>query len=183
MVTTKLMTAEELERFEPGDDYRYELIRGELKRMSPAGLKHGKYVRRITMPLGRYVEDHELGELFVGDTGFVLARDPDIVLGPDIAFVRADRLPPEEDEDRFGRMAPDLVVEVGSPSDRPGEIAEKVAICREAGVPLVWFFDPQGRRVRVHAAGHPPVDLSADDELDGGDVVPGFRLRLADVLR
>lgn len=183
MVTTKLMTAEDLERFAPGDDYRYELIRGELKRMSPAGLDHAEYVGYVYSPLSHYVRAQGLGKVYVGDPGFVVARDPDIVLAPDVAFVRADRLPPKEERIRFGRLAPDLAVEMISPSERAGEIAEKVAMYLEAGVPVVWLFYPNRQIVRVHAAGQQPVELSLDEVLDGGDVVPGFQLRIADVFQ
>lgn len=182
MVTTKLMTAEDLEAMSSGS-YRYELIRGELHRMSLTGFRHAAIVRRIAVPLALYVEQHNLGEVLVGDPGFVLARDPDSVLGPDIAFVRVDHVPPEDEQPRFMRGAPDLAIEVVSPSDGRGEIAEKLAIYRAAGVPLVWVCDPGRRVVRVHTTSGPPTELGADQVLNGGEVIPGFQLRLASIFR
>ncbi len=182
MVSTKLMTADDLALL-PRDGYRYELIRGELRRMSPTGYPHAFYLSRVTVPVALYVDAHGLGDVLVGDPGFVLESDPDTVLAPDIAFVRAAQVPPVMDEITYARLAPDLVIEVLSPSNRPGEIAEKIAIYHRAGVPVVWLFNPRRQRVLVHVAGEAPMVLNADETLDGGDVLPGFRLRLADVFR
>ncbi len=77
----------------------------------------------------------------------------------------------------------DLAVEVVSPNDRPAEIAEKVAFYLEHGVPLVWVAYPRPRHVVVHRPGQPPRTFGADDTLDGEEIVPGFRLPVAEVFR
>lgn len=182
MVTAKLMTADDLAHL-PRDGFRYELIRGELRRMSPTGYPHAMYLSRIHVPLALYVDEQGLGDVLVGDPGFVLESGPDTVLRPDIAFVRAARVPPDAEQVTYARLAPDLVIEVLSPSNRPGEVAEKIAIYHRTGVPVVWLFDPRRRRVLVHVAGIPPLVFDVHQTLDGGDVLPGFQLRLADVFR
>jgi Uma2 family endonuclease len=98
------------------------------------------------------------------------------VLAPDVAFVRADRLPAEEEADRFARLAPDLAVEIISPSDTGPEVDEKVGLYLGAGVPLVWVVDPRRKTVRVWKGDGTDRLLSEDDELDGGEVLPGFRI-------
>ena len=175
MVTTKLTTVEDVERL-PDDDDRYALIRGVLFRMPPPMPRHGRTTTIIVLRVGTFVEEHGLGVVY-DNTGFVLARDPDVLLSPDIAFVRADRLPAEED--RYPDLAPDLVIEVVSPSNTGPKIADKVEEYLAAGVVMVWVFDPRSRSVAVHRAGQPVRILTEEDELDGEEVLPGFRLRLA----
>jgi Uma2 family endonuclease len=177
MVTTKLMTAEELERM-PEDEYRYDLIRGVLKRMSPTGFRHLKVSGTLIWALNDYVIPLGLG-VVGGEGGFVLELDPDTVLAPDVAFVRTDRLPAEEEADRFARLAPDLAVEVVSPSDTGPEVDEKVGLYLGAGVPLVWVVDPRRQTVRVWKADGTDRLLTADHELDGGAVLPGLRVPIA----
>ncbi len=177
MVTAKPITAEDLERLAPGDDWRYELTRGELYRSPPSSLQHGLGLGALASPLGRFVGDQTLGCVLVGGTGFVLARNPDTVLAPDLAFVRTDRMPPTSDRVGFGRLAPDFVVGVTAPTDWP----DKVTIYLEAGLPLVWLCDPERELVLVHTAGQRPASFAKDQVLDGGAVLTGFHLRLSDV--
>ncbi len=177
MVTTKLMTADELERM-PEDIYRYDLIRGVLKRPSPTGFRHLKVAGTMIWLLNDHVVPRGLG-VVSGEGGFVLEVDPDTVLAPDVAFVRADRVPPEEVIDRFARLAPDLAAEILSPSDTKAEIEEKVQAYLDAGVPLVWVVDPQRRTIRVRPADGRERLLTEADELDGGKVLPGFRMPVA----
>src|SRR6476646_2618258 len=107
-VDTRLMTADELLRM-PDDGFRYELVRGELKKMSPAGSKHGRIGMRIGVRLGAYVLDHKLGETFTSETGFLLARNPDTVRCPDVSFVHTERI---VDSDDLFLGSPDLAIEV-----------------------------------------------------------------------
>src|ERR1043165_7792302 len=92
--TTRLITADELlvmpHRDEHGNDCRLELIRGELKVMSPTKPLHGIVCARLTIRVGAFIEEHDLGETFGAETGFVVERDPDTVLGTDVAFVRSE---------------------------------------------------------------------------------------------
>jgi Uma2 family endonuclease len=171
----EIHTAEALLR--AGDIGRCELVRGELLMMLPTGGRHAQVVMRIARVLAEFVERHGLGEMLTGEPGFVLARDPDTVRAPDVAFVRRGR----EIGDSFVEGAPQLAVEVLSPGDRSGYVREKVAEWLEAGAEAVWVVDPKARTVAVHAAGGDTALLSQDDELSGGPVLPGFALPLAEL--
>jgi len=180
MATTKLATVEDLETMAP-DGNRYELIRGVLHRMAAAGGKHGEISYLFGLRMGIHVIDRGLGLLYSAETGFVIARDPDVVLMPDVAFVRAERVPPEEDSDGILRLAPDLVFEAVSPSDRAADVADKVVLYLAGGVRVVLVAEPRRRVVTAHRPGRPPVELAEGDVIDLDDVVPGFRLPVADV--
>ncbi len=109
------------------------------------------------------------------------AKDPPSHLRPDLAFVRADRLRPEDLDSGYYDIIPDLVVEVLSPSNRSADIADKVERYQRAGVQLIWVVDPRRRSVAVHTLGQEPTTLSDIDELDGGAVLPGFRIAVWDI--
>ena len=158
-----------------------ELVRGVLVVREPAGGTHGRVTVNLTVRLGVHVEHAGVGQLFAAETGFTLARHPDTVRAPDIAFVRRDRLPRPEPRG-FPELAPDLVVEVLSPSDRPGEVLAKVADWLSAGTSLVWVIDPERRLARVYRQDGSERLLTGDDSLDGEDVVPVFSCPLSDVL-
>jgi Uma2 family endonuclease len=177
---TRLLTADDLERM--GSEIKLlELYDGVLRETERMGGRHGEYQHEISGPLYAHVRAHRLGRTYPSDTHFILFRDPDTVVMPDVAFVRADRLPPETVRERFMPLAPDFAVEVLSPSNRIGEIRKKIALYQRAGVPLVWLVDPRARAVTVYAAGQEPRTLRAGETLDGGDVVPGFHLPVADI--
>lgn len=126
--TARLMTAEELfelPTYVQGNDYRYELIRGELKKMSPTKPLHGIFTAEITAELIMFVRARNLGRVFGAETGFLVERDPDTVLGVDAAFVSHERLAIVESFDKFFPFAPDLAIEVLSPGNTVDEIDEK----------------------------------------------------------
>jgi Uma2 family endonuclease len=179
MATTKLMTAEQLAEL-PDDGHKYELMRGELITMAPAGRRSGRLGLSIGRLMAEHVEAHNLGEVYGADTGFILARDPDLVLAPDAAFVLAERLAGVP-EDGYLPLAPDLAVEVISPSERAGHISAKVIDYLDAGVRLVWLIDPRRQTVTVYTPDRTAHILRSPDVLDGGDVLPGFRLSLAEL--
>ncbi len=180
MSTTRSMTAEELMAL-PDDGWRYELIEGVLHRMSPAGAEHGEIGTEFVWHLRSFVDPRRLGRVYPADTGFFLAHDPETVVAPDAAFVRADRLPPRTERHGYLDLVPDLVVEVVSPTDRQADVDDKVARYLTAGARLVWVTYPRRRSVRVHAPGREPRELGEGDVLDGEDVLPGFRLPVADI--
>ena len=175
MVTTKLWTVEDIERL-PDDDLRYALIKGVLYRMPPPMFRHGRVVLLIGRHIGNFVDEHGLG-VVSDQSGFVLERDPDTLLGPDLAFVQRARVP--ADENAYPELAPDLVVEVASRSQTRPSIEEKTSLYLAAGVRLVWVVDPERRTVHVYRADGPERLLSDRDVIDGEDVLPGFRLPVA----
>ena len=179
MVDTKLMTAEELADL-PDDGQKYELMRGELVTMAPAGRRSGRLGLEIGVHLAAHVKSRGLGETYGADTGFILARNPDIVLAPDASFVREERLQ-DLGEDGFLLLAPDLAVEVISSSERAGHISAKVMEYLDAGVRLLWLIDPRRKFVTVYTPDRRASILREPDELDGGDVLPGFRLPLSEL--
>ncbi len=183
MATTRLFTLRDLEQMDTEEAERYEVFRGMLCEVEVMGGRHVEIEVEINVPLSIWVRAHGLGRIYTESTHFVILRDPDVVLMPDVAFVQADRLPPEEE--RFGvmRLAPDLAVEVFSPSNRLMEMAEKVALYHRGGVRLVWVVDPRRRAVTVHVSEREPSTLSEAETLDGGDVLPGFRLAVGDIFR
>lgn len=179
MATTVQMTAEDLLEM-PDDGRKFELIRGELREMAPVNYLHGRFVLWLGRKVGDFAEAHQLGDVNT-DTGFVLARRPDIVLAPDLAFIRADRIPLPGDQLSFAELAPDLAIEVLSPSNRAQEMLDKVLLYLEAGTRLIWIFDHKREAVTVHTPDRVARTLLAGDVLDGGDVLPGFSLPVAEI--
>ena len=171
---TQSMTIEEFEVIdEPG---RFDLIRGELVCLPPTGGRHGELATELARHVANYVAAHGLGKVYINETGFVLAEEPPVVLAPDLAFVRSDRLPPREDRVGFLRLPPDLAVEIVTPSDRMTQVGANVDEYLNAGAPLVWVIELQRRRATVHRPGQSPLVLSEGDAFDGLDVLLGFRL-------
>ena len=182
--TTRLITADELltmPTYVNGSDRRYELIRGELKVMSPGKPLHGIVCARIAAALTNFVEAKKPGMAFGAETGFVVERDPDTVLGVDASFVSRERLAAVEDWDKFFPFAPDLAVEVLSPSNTAKEINEKVAFYFAAGSRAVWVINPKRRTAVVYTSPSEVRTLNEQDTLDGGDVLPGFQLELSEL--
>jgi len=160
----------------PNDGKRYELVRGELRTMSPPSFRHAEIAGNFYAPLCAYARANNLGRVGVGDPGFMLARDPDLVLAPDVAFIRAGRLAPGAKAEGFLPGAPDLVVEVVSPGDTADEVAEKVEDWLSLGSRMVVAISDRRRTVIVHRPGQPPRVLRGEEIFDCEDVVPGFRL-------
>jgi Uma2 family endonuclease len=174
MSTTTLVTAEQL-LYMPNDGFRYELIAGEVKKMSPAGWKHGLIAGRLHGWLYAYVEKHKLGAIFASETGFLLASDPDTVRAPDIAFVCRERLSAEASSEAFWPGPPDLAVEVVSPGDTVHEVDDKVKSWLDAGTRMVWVIDPKWQSVTVYRSAASVTVLTENDELSGEEVIEGFR--------
>ena len=176
---TKLMTAEELLAM-PDDGYRYELVRGKLRQMAPAGHAHGREGNRVNVSMSVQVYANDLGETYLAETGFVLERSPDTVLAPDVAFVRKEREEAARDVSGYFPGPPDLAVEVISPNDRLTEVAAKVADWLEHDTRMVVVVNPRNRTVQVHTSDG-VTELTEADTLDGGDVVPGWSMPVADI--
>ncbi len=162
-------------------DKRVELVRGGLVVREPAGSTHGLVAMSLGAELAVYAKRTGAGGVFAAETGFKLAINPDTVRASDVAFVTRDRMPPLGTIG-FPALAPDLVVEVLSPDDRPGEVLAKVADWLNAGTRLVWVIDPERRLARVYRQDGSEAVVTADGTLDGEDVLPGFSCSLASIL-
>lgn len=183
--TTRLITADELlsmpHRDEHGNDCRLELIRGEVKKMSLTGGTHGILCAQLAMLLYNFVRANGLGMVFGAETGFQVERDPDTVLGIDAAFVSTERMKGVMNLEKFLPFAPDLAVEVLSPSNTAGEMKQKVALYFGAGSRVVWIINPKRRTVAVYNSASEPRVLNEEDTLEGGGVLPGFELKLSEL--
>jgi Uma2 family endonuclease len=177
--TPPITTAEQL-LAAPDDLGPCELVRGELIMMTPAGFRHGDVEVKLIVILGNWNRARNAGRILSGDTGFILERDPDTVRAPDVAFVRKDRVP-EVLPQGFFPGPPDLAVEVRSPDDRPKEIQAKIDDYLRLGVQVVWDVDPETTKVIVHKAGSEPQRYSADETLTVPELLPGFKLLVAEI--
>ena len=176
----QLMTADEL-LVMPDDGFSYELIKGELIRMPPPGHIHGRVTMRIAGPLYQYVLSNNLGIVYAAETGFLIHQNPDTVRAPDAAFVEQRRVDSAVEGEGYWVGAPDLAVEVVSPSDSVGYVEDKVEQWIEAGSRLVWVISPKLRTVTVYRSLANITILTEKDTLDGNDVLSGFRIRVEEI--
>jgi Uma2 family endonuclease len=174
MTVTSLMTADELLRL-PDDGYRYELVRGELRKMSPAGGDHCAIAARIVVSLGSHVYAKKLGQIYTADPGFYIEHAPDTVRAPDVAYVRSERVVKTS---RFIEGAPDLAIEVVSPNDTYMEVEEKALQLLEAGTRAVLVVIPKTQSARTYRTGK--LEVLAD-AIAVEDVVPGWRMPFSEV--
>jgi Uma2 family endonuclease len=155
MVSTRLMTAQELAEL-PDDGYRYELIRGELIRMPPPRGDHGFRQARWAQLFLNYAD--VAGGAVTGESGYRLEIDPDTVLAPDVAYIRPGRPIAEAFRETYPALAPDVAVEIDSPSNRPGERRKKVRAYHERGTRLVIFVNSERRTLTLeHVDGRTQV--------------------------
>jgi len=189
MVTQeRLYTAEdlwELSQRPENAGKRFRLIEGVLYEVSPTGWLHGKVTWLLTIHVGNFVLAHSLGHMTGAETGYVLYRNPDgkdTVLAPDLAFIRQEQ-GLETVTEQYVPFAPDLAVEVMSPSNTDVEITSKVDAYLRYGTRMVWVVFPKEQRLLVYRPTGEANEanlrfLSIDDMLDGEDVLPGFTLPL-----
>ncbi len=178
MSTTRQMTEADL-LAAPDDGFRRELVDGEIIVMGPAGTLHGHVNVQLALRLGAHVEAHGLGYVLDSSTGFRLPNGN--VRSPDLAFVLRERMALDGIDGPCDSV-PDFAVEVLSPSESKRQVLDKVGEYLDAGVRLVWVIDPRARKAVAHRSLSDVRELREDDELDGEEVVPGFRCRLADVV-
>lgn len=187
VASPELMTAAQLFTYHDPADRRVELVRGRLMVSEPPAYPHGVVLARVSFALSLWVRESTpanappVGEVAAGDPGFWIARDPDTVRAPDVAYVAAGQLPQERVRG-FLEQAPTLAVEVLSPNDRPGAVLAKVAQWLEAGSALVWVIDPERRAARVYRADGSLATIDEGGALDGEGVLPGFTASLAELL-
>ena len=170
--TTKLITAEEFLRLPRGNGKRYELIRGVLIEKMGTGHPHSILVSMIAHILLSYVIPNDYGTVHTGEPGYLLDLDPDTVRCPDVAWIAPGRVP--EGTRGFPNLAPDLAVEVKSPSNSNPEMASKAWMWLSYGSRQAWVTDPERNTLTVYRHGSDPQVLAEDDELTGGDLLPGF---------
>ncbi|HKO23144.1 MAG TPA: Uma2 family endonuclease, partial [Chloroflexota bacterium] len=179
---TGLMTEEELLAL-PEDGWQYELVEGRLVRMPPSGLRATQVAFIIGAALFAFAQPRKLGVVTGADGGYKLGPGSD--LAPDVGFVRADRLPPRNspDYDRLVSGAPDLAVEVASPTQRRPALRRKAQRYLAAGTRLVWIVWPKHQQIEVWRPGdtRPSATLGVADTLDGDDVLPGFTYPVSDI--
>lgn len=181
MFAERLFTAEEFARMPKDPGVRTELVRGRVVRMSPGGVRHFRVIARLTKRLLEYEEQSGLATVLL-TTGIMLAERPDTVREPDLALVRRDRFRELGEVAGFYPGVPDLVIEVLSPTDRPGATQEKVAQYLEHGVRVIWVIDPSAPSVSVHRPDMTVELRTREAALDARDLFPGLRIELASIL-
>jgi Uma2 family endonuclease len=179
-VVRQQVTADELLHM-PDDGFRYELVRGELRRMTPAGNVHGRVAMNFGIALGGYVKSHDLGTVYAAETGFRLSSDPDTVRAPDVALVSRARVEAVGEIEGFWPEAPDLAVEVVSPGDSYSDVEEKVFDWLGAGTKMVVVINPRHRSATVYKSQSDITVLAEADVLAGEDVMPGFELAVREI--
>jgi len=172
-------TAEELLHM-PDDGMRHELIRGELTTMTQPGAEHGRVAATVGFFLGAPTRKTGSG-VTMGETGFVLARNPDTVRAPDAAFISKERAEAIGRTPKYWPEAPALAVEVISPSDTYREVHDKTLEWLAAGSKMVLVLDPPKRTATVHSGEGETHVYGEQDTLDLGDAVPGFSVAVAEL--
>jgi Uma2 family endonuclease len=178
MSTKTLLTADELERMPDDDSVQIELDEGELITMPPAGGEHGHIGSGVGADLHFFVKKHKLGRVYSADTGFRLSRYT--VRAPDVAFVRRERVSAIHSEG-FVKGAPDLAVEILSPSDSFRQLTRKVKQYLAAGCHTVWVIHAERREVYVYRADGTDSELGVEDSLEAPELLPGFSLKVAEL--
>jgi Uma2 family endonuclease len=179
---TKPMTAEEfadwVQRAENTNKW-FELFRGEVIELPPPQKIHGFVSANSVRILGNYTFLRRKGYVTGNDSGVILERDPDTVRGPDAALYEdAERF--ADLHPKYGEVPPRLAVEVLSPNDRADRILRKIMDYLNNGVEMVWLVDPEKRTITVYRPDQGPRLLEETEELNGEDILPGFRCRVAD---
>jgi len=178
--TTKLITAEELLSM-PNTKHGCELVRGRIIRYMPTGILHGIVSAKIAQFLGGFVTEKRLGVVLGAETGFYIFQTPDTVRAPDASFIGNEKLAKYGISEKFFPDAPDLAVEIVSPSDKKKDIEDKIKDYLTAGVHLAWVIYPQNRIAAVYRQSNIVSILREDDELDGENILPGFHLSLMEL--
>ncbi len=175
------LTAEDLWKV-PKALGRQELVDGRLIEMPGVGLGHGSLHAIFGGRLGDWNRKHALGHVMLS-TGFILARNSDLVRGPDISFIQHASLPVDQDFEDFIEAVPEFVVEVASKSDRPAELASKAAEYLAFGVAMVVVLDQKAATLTVYRTDGEPEVLGIDATFRGDEVLPGFACSVADLMK
>lgn len=176
----RLMTGEELARRPELNPC--ELVNGRVVPMAPASFDHGELELELGARLRVYAKETGRGKVVTGEVGIYTRRNPDTVRGADVLFISHERYA-KRGPSSFLDVVPELVVEVRSPEDRPGDVAWKIREYLEAGVDRVWYVDPRRRTVRVYRAPEQVETLEIGDVLRDEEILPGFSLLLSELFR
>jgi Uma2 family endonuclease len=160
----------------PEDGQKYELVNGELV-VSPAGNQHAEIVIKIAHIIATFLDDHPVGKIYGDNTGVIFPNGD--LRSPDFFFVRNAKLPGGKSPVTFGEYIPDFAVEVLSPSDRPGQVAQKIGEFLEFGVPVVWLVDPQDQSVTVYRSLTQIQRFNSNDTIDAEPGLPGFSCKVS----
>jgi Uma2 family endonuclease len=180
MATTQQTTIADVERNPP--EGRWELIDGEIVPVNPTSYREARVTARILRLLDAFAEEHQIGDIVGPDAGFVIFPNENTLVAPDVSFVSINRVPPAIDQAHFARLAPDLVVEVMSPTDRMTDALRKIGLYLEAGVSLVWLVEPGPRTISIFQPNQPTVRLAGDQVVTAEGVLPGFSMTTDDLL-
>lgn len=181
IVEKKPITAEEFFLMpDPADGTFLELVRGEIVAMPGPGVEHGEVQGNVYFRIKQFLQTNNLGRV-VTESGVLIERGPDTVRGPDVSYYSKERLPLDKRVVGYHDQPPDLCVEVVSPSNSLRQLKGKVKEYLFAGVRLVWIVDPEDRTVTVIIDPLESRTLEAGATLDGGDVLPGFTCKVADL--
>jgi Uma2 family endonuclease len=174
---SKLLTAEEYGEL-PELGRPTELVRGRIIEMNIPYPRHGQVCALIAHLLQQYLDVHDIGHVITNDGGVIVERGPDTVRGPDVTYISYQKVPKGPLPRKYFEMAPELVFEVRSPSDRWGKVLQKVGEYLTAGTEIVCVVDPDSETVQLHFADRPPLNLSGHDELSFPTILPGFKVSL-----
>lgn len=161
-------------------DKEYEIVAGQPEEKKMGGAQHGGIGLRLGAKLWVHVEAHRLGGVYGPDTSFRIGQNERM---PDVSFVAAARIPEEGEPEGAWPMPPDLAVEIVSPADLYEQVIAKIDEYLAAGVRQVWLISPEHRTVTAYSSPTEVKILQETDELDGGDVIPGFRCRVAELFQ
>lgn len=166
--------------FKMGNIGQAELVRGEIIPMSPTGYLHGFLESNFDRMLGAFVYKHKLGRVFVGEVGIYTRRNPDTVRAADVAFISTERMAQVKSASYLD-VPPNLIVEILSPDDSWGDLMEKLEEYFNIGVEMVWIADPRRQMVFVYHSLTQVERFHGADELSGGQVLPGFKVVVAEL--
>jgi Uma2 family endonuclease len=173
----KLLTAEEYGRL-PDLGRPTELVRGRIVDMNVPYPRHGQVCARVSFLVQQFLADNVLGHVIINDGGVIVERDPDTVRGPDVSFISYRKVPKGPLPAKYFEIAPELIFEVRSPSDRWGSILQKVGEYLTAGTEIVCVIDPETETVQLHFADKPTETLAAKDKLSFPQLLPGFQISI-----
>jgi Uma2 family endonuclease len=173
-----LLTIEELP--DVVGDALGELIAGRFVPMTPTGRPHARTEVRLAARLETFVTEHGLGEVYTGEVGILIRRNPDTLRGADIAFVSKQRLV-NVSPDGFLDVAPDLVVEIISPSDRWTDVMEKIDDYFAIGVSAVWIVNPKRSQISIYRSATDVNLYQSGAVVSGEPELPGFTLSTSDI--